>query len=267
MISPRVAPQVIGSGLLEAVPEATIRGAADPDDADGDGISGRPNTVWDESRRRAGARPLRLEGERGDASSSRPPARSSATSASRRRCTPTQNCPPAQDACAAAINGGEPELTDDLLAAVTFYGRTLSVPAMRDADDAEVARGAELFERSAARRATRRRCRRATADIAALADQEIHPVHRPAAARHGPGPGRRAARLRRRTRRSGARRRCGASASSTRSTATASCARRPRRGVAEAILWHGGEAEAAAEAFRTAPADDRRALVAFLEAL
>ena len=27
----------------------------------------------------------------------------------------------------------------------------------------------------------------------------------------------------------------------------------------EAILWHGGEAEAAAEAFRTAPAEDRRA--------
>ena len=35
----------------------------------------------------------------------------------------------------------------------------------------------------------------------------------------------------------------------------------------EAILWHGGEAAAAAEAFRTAPAEDRRALVAFLDAL
>lgn len=39
------------------------------------------------------------------------------------------------------------------------------------------------------------------------------------------------------------------------------------RTVAEAILWHGGEAEAARERFRTAPAGDRRALLAFLSAL
>ena len=40
MISPRLAPQMIGMGLLEAIPEADIVGRADPDDADGDGISG-----------------------------------------------------------------------------------------------------------------------------------------------------------------------------------------------------------------------------------
>ena len=48
MISPRLAPQVIGMGLLEAIPEDDLVAAADPDDADGDGISGRPNLVWDE---------------------------------------------------------------------------------------------------------------------------------------------------------------------------------------------------------------------------
>jgi CxxC motif-containing protein (DUF1111 family) len=35
----------------------------------------------------------------------------------------------------------------------------------------------------------------------------------------------------------------------------------------EAVLWHGGEGEAAAEAFRAAPAEDRAQLLAFLEAL
>ena len=45
--SARVAPQLIGLGLLGAVPEADIRGLADPDDDDGDGISGRVNTVRD----------------------------------------------------------------------------------------------------------------------------------------------------------------------------------------------------------------------------
>ena len=39
------------------------------------------------------------------------------------------------------------------------------------------------------------------------------------------------------------------------------------RGIAEAILWHGGESEAAKEAFRTASADTRAALIAFLNAL
>lgn len=53
MISPRVAPPMIGLGLLEAIPEKTIRAGADPEDADGDGISGRVNTVWDFDKNQA----------------------------------------------------------------------------------------------------------------------------------------------------------------------------------------------------------------------
>ncbi len=44
-ISPRVAPPMIGLGLLESIPEADILALADPDDADGNGISGRPSWV------------------------------------------------------------------------------------------------------------------------------------------------------------------------------------------------------------------------------
>ncbi len=39
--SARIAPQLVGMGLLEAIPEADILDWADPDDLDGDGISGR----------------------------------------------------------------------------------------------------------------------------------------------------------------------------------------------------------------------------------
>ena len=46
MMSPRVAPPMIGLGLLEAVPEEQILANADPDDANKDGISGKPNRVW-----------------------------------------------------------------------------------------------------------------------------------------------------------------------------------------------------------------------------
>ena len=47
MISPQIAPAIMGMGLLEAIPEDRIRELCDPDDLDGDGISGRPNEVWD----------------------------------------------------------------------------------------------------------------------------------------------------------------------------------------------------------------------------
>ena len=39
------------------------------------------------------------------------------------------------------------------------------------------------------------------------------------------------------------------------------------RGLAEAILWHGGEAKQAREAFRRMSRDDRQALLSFLETL
>jgi CxxC motif-containing protein (DUF1111 family) len=39
------------------------------------------------------------------------------------------------------------------------------------------------------------------------------------------------------------------------------------RSLEEAVLWHGGEAAGAQERFRALPADDRRALIAFLESL
>ena len=44
-VSVRLPPPVFGAGLIEAIPDATILANADPDDTDGDGISGRPNLV------------------------------------------------------------------------------------------------------------------------------------------------------------------------------------------------------------------------------
>jgi CxxC motif-containing protein (DUF1111 family) len=44
-VSVRLPPPVFGVGLIEAIPDAAILARADPDDADGDGISGRPNWV------------------------------------------------------------------------------------------------------------------------------------------------------------------------------------------------------------------------------
>ncbi len=45
--SARIAPQLVGLGLLEAVSESTIQALADPNDANADGISGRVQIVTD----------------------------------------------------------------------------------------------------------------------------------------------------------------------------------------------------------------------------
>ena len=44
-VSVRLPPPVFGAGLIEAIPVAAILALADPADANGDGISGRPNIV------------------------------------------------------------------------------------------------------------------------------------------------------------------------------------------------------------------------------
>ena len=46
MTSPRLAGPLFGLGLIARIPAGTITKAADPDDRDGDGISGRANQVW-----------------------------------------------------------------------------------------------------------------------------------------------------------------------------------------------------------------------------
>ena len=50
MLSARVAPQMIGLGLLEAIPTAALQSLADPTDSNGDGISGRLNRVWNSAK-------------------------------------------------------------------------------------------------------------------------------------------------------------------------------------------------------------------------
>jgi CxxC motif-containing protein (DUF1111 family) len=54
----RSTPDLFGFGLLDAVPDATILSYADPDDRDGDGISGRPNRFFDGRLGRFGRKAL-----------------------------------------------------------------------------------------------------------------------------------------------------------------------------------------------------------------
>ena len=265
-VSPRLAPQVIGMGLLQAIPEESILEAADPDDADGDGISGRANRVWDA---RAGTKTLGRFGWKANVATVEQQTAGAflgdigITSGLH----PQQNCPAVQTECQAAPGGGEPELTASRLAAVDFYVRTLAVPAMRDTGSADVVAGARLFDSFGCSSCHTPTHRTGPSEIDALAHQVIHPYTD--LLLHDMGSGLADGR--------------------EDFEATGTEWRTPplwglgladdingyrfllhdgrARTFEEAILWHAGEAERAREAFRLADAEDRARLVEFLEAM
>ena len=144
MISPRTAPQMIGLGLLQAIDEADLLARADPSDADENGISGRPNRVWDVASEsvmlgRFGwkANQPRLEQQNsgaflGDIGITSP-------------LFPEENCTSAQPECQGALSGGSPEIELAQVAQVDFYSKYLAVPARRDYTDPTVLQGEALF--------------------------------------------------------------------------------------------------------------------------
>ncbi|MEM1316052.1 MAG: di-heme oxidoredictase family protein, partial [Pseudomonadota bacterium] len=154
MLSPRVAPQMIGLGLLEAIPTEDILALADPDDADGDGVSGRPSIVPSKEFGRpmlgrfglkAGAPTVKAQSAgafAGDIGISNPLAPAG-----------WGECTEAQVDCRSARHGGDPgqdgfEVDAAALDLVTFYSRNLAVPARRDVDHPEVLRGKAVFHAS-----------------------------------------------------------------------------------------------------------------------
>jgi CxxC motif-containing protein (DUF1111 family) len=150
-VSPRVAPQMIGLGLLEAIPEPDLLARADPEDADGDGISGRPRLVWSDSEQRmrvgrfgwkAGAPGVDAQAHAAfslDLGMGAPLHPSGAG-----------DCTVRQLACRRAPTGGDPdrgglEVAPEIAELVVFYARNLAVPARRGAGDPEVAAGERIF--------------------------------------------------------------------------------------------------------------------------
>ena len=150
-LSPRVAPQMIGVGLLEQIHPGDILANADPNDADGDGISGRPSMVRDPESGEL------VPGRFGWKASS-PDVRTQSADAFANDLgisTPEVpahhgDCTEAQTACRTAPDGvqerlGPVEAPDPVLDLVTFYSRNLAVPVRRDVGAPEVLAGKALF--------------------------------------------------------------------------------------------------------------------------
>lgn len=151
MTSLRVANPMIGLGLLEAVPADDILAGADPEDRDGDGISGRASVVRD---RETGEPVLGRFGWKAGNPTIRTQA-ADAFSNDMGLSTPLfrqtwGDCTEAQADCRAMPDGvqdhlGADEVSDDMLDLVTFYAQNLAVPVRRDVDDPQVLAGKALF--------------------------------------------------------------------------------------------------------------------------
>ena len=265
-LSPRVGPAVIGLGLLEAIPEPAIRALADPDDRDGDGISGRPNEVWDVRR---GAMALGRFGWKANV----PTVEQQVAAAFHgdvgitSTLFPDENCPPVQTDCRAALHGGVPEVPDERLLKVVFYTRTLAVPAMRDVDDPEVRAGARAFLQAGCAKCHAPTFTTGEHAIPALSHQVIYPYTDLLLHDMGEGlaDGRPDFQATGREWRTPPLWGIGLVPTVNRHTRFLHDGR--ARNLAEAILWHEGEGAAAREAFRTMPRAARAALLRFLESL
>lgn len=275
MLSPRVAPQMIGLGLLEAIPAADILAHADPDDRDGDGISGRANVVISTEfgvpmlgrfGHKAGNATVKeqsagaFQGDMGLSTPLHP--------------EPWGECTEAQLSCREAPHGQEPGVREGLevdsqsLDLVTFYSRNLAVPERRNIDDPQVLRGKELFYTSQCiachvpKFVTHRlkdQPEQSFQLIWPYTDLLLHDMG------EGLADNRPEARADGREWRTAPLWGIGMTAQVSGHTQFLHDGR--ARSLLEAILWHGGEAQSARDRVVSLPKEDREALIAFLESL
>jgi CxxC motif-containing protein (DUF1111 family) len=269
--SARVAPPMIGLGLLEAIPEEAILANAAAQAKAKNGIHGRPNQVWDDALQKtvmgrfgwkAGQPNLNQQnvhafsGDMGLTTSLRP----------------FDDCTDAQTACKHAPNGngpdGEPEVSDNILRLVLFYSRNLAVPARRGINDAEVLAGKNLFFQAGCDSChTPKYTTAANAAEPELANQVIRPYSD--LLLHDMGDG--LADHRTEFQASGRDWRTpplwGIGLTQAVSGHTQFLHDGRARNLLEAVLWHGGEAKAAQQQVLSFNAEQRAALLAFLNSL
>jgi CxxC motif-containing protein (DUF1111 family) len=264
LMSPRVALPVFGRGLLEAVPEAAILALADEGDADLDGVSGRPNYVYDFARRET------VLGRFGW-KATQPTLLQQAAAAYRNDMGVSNPVFPTESAAGQPQHDGrpdDPELSMDIVEAAAFYTQTLAVPARRRVDDPIVGRGHRLFmDAGCAKCHVPRLDTGVLSGVPAVSNQSIQPftdllLHdmgedladgRPdflADGREWRTPPL-----------------WGIGLTELVHGHTFLLHDGRARNLIEAIMWHGGEGESAREFVRNLPQADRDALIVFLESL
>ena len=266
-LSARIAPPMIGLGLLEAIPTASILANADPDDANGDGISGRANQVWDDE---LGTTVLgRFGWKAGQPTLNQQNAHAFAGDMGlTSNLLPRDDCTASQTSCRQAVNGGQPEVNDDILALVLFYSRNLGVPARRQVDDLQVRQGKKLFTQAGCSSChTPSFTTRTDAAEPELANQLIRPYSDLLLHDMGDGLADNRAEFLASGREWRTAPLWGVGLTETVNGHSQLLHDGRARNLLEAILWHGGEAEAARQQVLAFDAEQRAALLAFLHSL
>lgn len=258
LTSLRLGPPVFGLGLLEDVPTAALRAVADSQPAESGGVvTGRLNYIQVDGQFNGAAPQVGRFGLKanqpslirqnagafvGDLGLTSP-------------LFPNENCTSAQDVCRQRPNGGAPELSAKQLNDVTRYTYWLAAPPRRDAISTQVKTGEAVFAQAGCAV-----CHRPDlAGVAAYTDLLLHDLGDELADGRpdhlADGREWRTAPL------------WGVGLAAT-------VGENPRylhdgraRTLTEAVMWHGGEAGPAREAFRNLPAAARDALLAFLASL
>ena len=143
LLSPRLAPPLIGMGLLEKIPERTVVSFIDAGDKNQDGISGKANFIHN---------PFTNATELGrfGLKANTPSLLVQIATAYQQDMGVTSYVQTKESADGQAqmsiVHGdAQPELVDSILNDVNFYIRTLAVPARRNISDANVQQGATVF--------------------------------------------------------------------------------------------------------------------------
>jgi CxxC motif-containing protein (DUF1111 family) len=252
MTSLRQPPPVFGLGLLEAVPIETLEALADANDADGDGISGRINRVWSPVEQATVPGRFGLKANQHDLLEQTAAAYADDMGVSN---------PIFPDA------DGNEDIGTNTVGESEFYAQSLGVPARRNVNDPEVIRGQKLFDQLDCASCHVTTLSSGPSEIQAVANQTFHPYTDMLL--HDMGPG--LADGRPDFEASGSEWRTpplwGIGLTHTVLPGAAYLHDGRARTLEEAILWHGGEAEASKEAYRTMPEKERDALIAFLRSL
>lgn len=263
-LSPRLAPPVFGLGLLESIPENTILGFADENDADNDGISGRPNYIFDTASKKTDLGRFGLKANTVSISHQVAVAYQQDMGVTS-SVLPDESC---KDQSQYTQKQTKIELPDSTLHAVTFYVQTLAVPARREVNDVTNKRGEVLFNQINCSG-----CHKPTVytglntAVPALSGQRIHPYTD--LLLHDMGDGL-----------ADGRPDFVATGSEWRTMPLWGIGLFEKtngvpyylhdgrgRTIEEAILWHGGEAQKSKDAFMNLAKTDRDALLKFLKSL
>ena len=142
IFSPRVGPHMSGLGLIENIKEEDILKQADPDDLDGDGISGRPNIVYSIVERKKVLGRFGWKAEKASLLEQNAAAFHGDIGITS-YLHPEEDCPLVQTDCAKKRT--QDDISPELLGKVTIYTQLLSVPVKRDVGLKSVESGKAVF--------------------------------------------------------------------------------------------------------------------------